>query len=141
MANSFYRPFICLDPKISLVNQMGQPCDNAGEWLDGEFFNDYITVDKNDKFRYDSVIYNQAHDMHPPLYFMILHTISSFFPDQFSWYFIFPLNIISLCVTQIFLYLLSYQLSKRRSVSLLVCFSYACSIVALFTFTFIRHYA
>lgn len=40
LANSFYRPFICLDPKISLVNQMGQPCDNAGEWLDGEFFND-----------------------------------------------------------------------------------------------------
>lgn len=141
LANSFYRPFIYLDPQIALVNQNGQPCDNAGEWLDGEFFNDYITVGENDKFRYDSVIYNQAHDMHPPLYFMILHTISSFFPGQFSWYFAFPINIISLCVTQIFLYLLAYELTQRRRLSLLVCLSYACSLMALFTFTFIRHYA
>ena len=88
LANGFYRPFITLQPGISLINKIGQECDNAGEWIDGEFFNDYITVDETDRFRYDSVVSNQAHDMHPPLYFAILHTISSFFPGSLRYFYI-----------------------------------------------------
>lgn len=39
------------------------------------------------RFNYANVWKNQAEDTHPPLYYMILHTVCSFFPGSFSrWY-------------------------------------------------------
>ncbi len=141
LSNSYYRPFLFLDPKISLTNEEGQRWDNAGKWLDGEFFGDYLTVQEDQRFRYDSVWFNQSKDMHPPLYYSVLHTICSFFPEQFSWYFAFSISVVCLCVTQIFLFLLAYEITRKRTVSLMVCALYACSVAALFTFTFIRQYS
>lgn len=48
-------------------------------WIDGETFRDYITVDSGDAFQYLSVYFNVKDDNHPPLHFMLLHTMSSFF--------------------------------------------------------------
>ena len=141
LSNSYYRPFLFLEPQISITNQDGQRYDNAGKWLDGEFFSDYLTVQEEQRFRYDAVWFNQSKDMHPPLYYSVLHTICSFFPEQFSWYFAFSISIVCLCVTQIFLFLLAYEITRKRTVSLMVCALYACSIAALFTFTFIRQYS
>ncbi|WP_026657082.1 glycosyltransferase family 39 protein [Butyrivibrio sp. AC2005] len=48
---------------------------------------DYVTVSKDNKFNYKSVWDNQGVDTHPPLYYAVLHTICSFFPESFSvWY-------------------------------------------------------
>ena len=46
-------------------------------WITGQQFHDYITVDKNDAFNYLSVYFNVKDDNHPPLHFMLLHTLSS----------------------------------------------------------------
>lgn len=46
-------------------------------WITGEQFQDYITVEKGDSFNYLSVYFNVKDDNHPPLHFMLLHTISS----------------------------------------------------------------
>ena len=46
-----------------------------------------MTVSKEHRFDYKNVWINQSHDVHPPLYYAILHTICSFFPEKFSvWY-------------------------------------------------------
>ncbi|MDF2567934.1 MAG: hypothetical protein K0R90_1390, partial [Oscillospiraceae bacterium] len=68
LSNSYYKPF---------------PTDR-NKWLDNSYFNDYLEVGKNDKFKYDSVYYNQGEDVHPPLFYFALHTISSFTPNSFS---------------------------------------------------------
>lgn len=47
-------------------------------WISGEQFEDYITVDE-DGFNYLSVYFNVKDDNHPPLHFMLLHTVSSIF--------------------------------------------------------------
>ncbi|MCI8528302.1 MAG: hypothetical protein HFH82_03980 [Lachnospiraceae bacterium] len=49
-------------------------------WISGEQFTDYVTVGKGDRFQYFSVYFNVKDDNHPPLHFMLLHTMSSFFP-------------------------------------------------------------
>lgn len=48
-------------------------------WITAEAFEDYITVDGRDAFNYLSVYFNVKDDNHPPLHFMLLHTMSSFF--------------------------------------------------------------
>lgn len=46
-------------------------------WITAKQFHDYITVDGTDAFNYLSVYFNVKDDNHPPLHFMLLHTISS----------------------------------------------------------------
>lgn len=48
-------------------------------WITGEQFRDYITVENRDAFQYLSVYFNVKDDNHPPLHFMLLHTVSSVF--------------------------------------------------------------
>lgn len=55
---------------------------------------EYLVIDKNDIFNYFSVYYNQAKDVHPPLFYFSVHFISSLFYGNFSKYIIFTLNLI-----------------------------------------------
>ncbi len=48
-------------------------------WITSQQFTDYITVDGSDAFNYLSVYFNVKDDNHPPLHFMLLHTVSSLF--------------------------------------------------------------
>ncbi len=48
---------------------------------------EYLTVRDTSRFDYKNVWRNQAEDVHPPLYYALLHTICSIFPGTFSkWY-------------------------------------------------------
>ena len=48
---------------------------------------DYMRVQNGERFAYKNVWKNQKNDVHPPLYYAVLHTICSFFPNTFSrWY-------------------------------------------------------
>lgn len=50
-------------------------------------FTDYMTVSPDSRFNYSNVWKNQANDVHPPMYYALLHTICSFFMGRFSvWY-------------------------------------------------------
>jgi len=65
-----------------------------GHWHPGSYFGDYVTVQKGEQFSYGNVWHNQTLDTSPPLYYALIHTICSFFPDSFSkWYGLIP-NII-----------------------------------------------
>ena len=71
LANSYYQPYIFMDDDLKTIN--------FGKWMDGQVLRNYITVQEGERFSYDSVISNMKKDMHPSLYFMVLHTICSFF--------------------------------------------------------------
>lgn len=59
----------------------------------GEFQKSFLTPSDDTKFNYGNVWRNQANDVHPPFYYIIIHTISSFFPDFFSKYIGISVNI------------------------------------------------
>lgn len=48
-------------------------------WIEREQFQNYLTTDGMDNFNYLSVYFNVKDDNHPPVHFMLLHTISSLF--------------------------------------------------------------
>ena len=50
-------------------------------------YSEYLCVEDGESFDYINVWKNQAADVHPPLYYAILHTICSVFCGEFSiWY-------------------------------------------------------
>lgn len=141
LANSYYQPFIYMKDGVFIDNMTVDDVINYNEWESGEVFKDYITVQPGERFAYGSVYHNQTLDHHPPLYYMLLHTVCSFFPNSFSLYYSFFLNCIFLIVTQVFLYKLSKLILKSEYAALLPCILYGAGTGALSTFVFLRQYS
>ena len=53
-------------------------------WITAEQFEQYLTVNEKDSFNYFSVYFNVNDDNHPPLHFMLLHTVSSLFKNKIN---------------------------------------------------------
>lgn len=134
LANGFYQPF------IESENVYSDDFQYVNKWFSGEVYKNYITVQEGQRFRYDSVWYNQSQDRHPPLFYTVLHTICSFFPDTFSFWFGFIPNLIYFAVTQIFLYKLARNILKSRYLALLFCLFWGFTSAAVNNTLFIRMY-
>ena len=95
LSNSYYTPFIKdATENGTLINAR----------LTREDFMNYLTVNKGEQFSFASVYYNQTQDAHPPLYYMFLHLISSFFPGSYSKWLGLSLNIVFYLITNLLLY-------------------------------------
>lgn len=140
-SNSHYRPFLALRDGIGILWYDDEDVINCEEWVSGEELRKYITVQEGERFAYDSVYYNNANDLHPPLFYMLLHTVCSFFPEKFSPWYGESLNLLFLAVTQVFLFLTIHKITKSEVTALAGCLLYGGSRGALLTFTFIRQYS
>ena len=131
-ANSFY--------KSQLYHDNEGKQTNLNEWVDSKVLNDYIEVSKGERFRFDSVYNNQIYDLSPPFHSMILHAICSAFPDTFSWWYSFAINIAAFVVCMIFLYKTAKVL-KNEKLGILCCLLYGVSLAARDTYIYLRMYA
>lgn len=133
LSNSYKYPF--------LYGSASYVPDNYDVWLTGDTFKNYIRTNEETRFRYDSVWSNQAEDLTPPLYYAILHTISSVDTGGFSWWYAFAINLVCFLITQVFLYLLSAKLSRSEFTALLVCAFWGFTLIVQSNFLFMRMYA
>lgn len=127
LANSYYDPHVYSNGKL----------DN---WVYGEYFKNYLEVLEGQQFKFDSVIYNQKNDVHPPLFYMVLHMVCSFFPNSFSkWYGIIP-NIFYFCICMFFLYRLGELLFDNSYRALIPVIAYGLCPGAISNVIYIRMY-
>ena len=63
-------------------------------WRSSDEANDYLTIQPKDALNYGMVYYNQSRDIHPPLFYFLVHTVSIFFMGHFSKYIIFSINLV-----------------------------------------------
>lgn len=124
LSNSYYKPVP----------------DDTEKWLDSSYFRDYLETNSQDKFSYGSVYYNQTQDVHPPLYYFLLHTICSCFPSTFTKWFGIGLNLLFLAGTSAILFFLSRLVLKSEWLALLVTAFWGFSIAAFSIGIFIRMY-
>lgn len=117
-------------------------------WITGEQFRDYITVGDEDAFNYLSVYFNVKDDNHPPLHFMLLHTVSSFFRGQAAPWMGCVINLAAVAVVLILLMklgvLLAAALGMERyswQAGLFCALLYGFSAGAVATVLLIRMYA
>lgn len=134
LANSTDGPYIYEDVKTGEDK-------NCNEWIDGSVLHDYITVQKGERFHYANVYYNLSEDMHPPLYFWVLHTICSFFPDQYSLWFGYAINMAGFIVMMIFLYKTMLLVTRKIWVSVATVAYFELTVGVLNMMTFVRMYA
>ena len=126
LANSNYKPFLSSD---------GSP-----EFVSSDYYNDYISATDSTKFNYGSVVSNQEHDVHPPLYYILLHTISSIFTGDFSKWFGLVLNLVFFTATLIIIFITARLLTKNKFLPIACVLLYGLSTGAIFTVTYIRMY-
>ncbi len=156
LANSYYQPYMGIPGDAEDLGHaqfvMGEDgnlrmdLEKSGlvdsyQWVPGSRFQEYLSVQPGQRFAYGSVIYNQSLDMHPPLYYLLLHTVCSLFPDSFSVWYAYVLNMLFLIGVQIFLFLTAREISRSSVAALLSCVLYGGSAGALNTFMFLRQYS
>ncbi|MCH5343118.1 MAG: hypothetical protein J1E64_03690 [Acetatifactor sp.] len=117
-------------------------------WIDRQTFVDYITVGKDDAFNYLSVYFNVKDDNHPPLHFMLLHTVSSVFQGQTEAWMGCIINLAAVMAVMVLLMKLGNGLAgelglgKYQRVAGILCAAcYGLSSGALATVLLIRMYA
>ncbi len=115
--------------------------NNCLEWLDSDILRDYISVDKSEIFSFREIYDNAASDLNPPLHYMLLHIICSFFPGQWSKWFCFIINITFFIIGQFFLYKLTNDITKNTVASYAVLTLYGFGIGIINITSFLRIYA
>lgn len=60
---------------------------------------EYMTVEKGEEFQFSNVWANQAQDVHPPLYYSIIHFLSSLYSGKFTKWIAGGVNILFMLLT------------------------------------------
>lgn len=86
--------------------------ENGVPYEGDSIFLDYLAPDKSERFDYSIVWDNQAADVHPPLYYALIHTICSFSPNAFNKWAALSLNIVLLIVVDLLVFFIAKLLLR-----------------------------
>ena len=109
-------------------------------WLDTQTMTDECVVLPGEGFRYQLVHTVQSWDVHPPLYYDLLHTVCSLVPGVFSKWTGIGLNLAAYVLCFFLLLALCRQLRLPRRISLLILLVWAIHPMTVSAAMFIRMY-
>lgn len=110
------------------------------QWHSGEDFKNYVTVQEGERFKYGNAYKNQVCDVHPPMYYFLLHTVCSFFPDTFSKWYAASLNLFLYSLSILVLFLIGQRVLKSDKKALLAAAVWALSRGGISNAAFFRMY-
>lgn len=99
-----------------------------------------MTVQDGQKFNYANVWEKQKADVHPPFYYVIIHTVSSLFPGKFSKWFAGGVNIFFALLTLFMLRKIIYKLTESEIAKFMGTCCFIFSAGGLSAMTFFRMY-
>lgn len=109
-------------------------------WIDKNYYLDFLATHDNTRFSLGSVLYNQTQDVHPPLYYVFIHILSSLLPDVFSKWLGLSLNLFFYIGTILLVVYLTKRITNSSTTGLFSGIFWAFSIAAMSTYNFIRMY-
>ena len=113
-----------------------------GSWNSPEDFNEYLAVSENDRFDYAQVYENQIIDAsHPPFYYALVHTVCSLFPNVFSKWLAYSINVLAMVGILILLFKIGKKVTGNNLYALIASGAYALSIACITTTIYLRMYA
>lgn len=110
-------------------------------WMSGQAYRDYLSASDSNRFNFASVYYNQRGDVHPPLFYILLHTVCSFAVGVFSKWFGIAVNTAAILAAVFLLYKIASRHFGGKAVGLIAASVYGLSIGAVSAAVFIRMYA
>lgn len=109
-------------------------------WLSAHILRENYVVEEYDRFNYVGVYHHQRYDVHPPLYYFLVHTISSLFVGQYSIFYTLAINFVVLLISDILLVRLFQELYGKKGYALVPLVLLSSLDVMLFLFTWARMY-
>lgn len=119
--------------------------DFYNNWHNKEYYDEYLSVQKDEIGNYKQVYENQKNDVHPPFYYLLLRIGMEFTAGQYSKWPGLILNITIYAVVTVFLYVITQKLlaeekySKEKS--LIVTFVSALTLASISNVIYTRMYA
>lgn len=101
---------------------------------------DYMQVQKGERFDYTSVWDNQTNDVHPPFYYVILHTICSIFPNTYSKWYAGSINIVFAMLTLFVMRKIISLLTNDKYIKEILSFSFILMTGILLAVSYFRMY-
>ncbi len=119
--------------------------DFYNTWHNKEYYEDYLTVNDNERNNFLPVYENQKNDVHPPLYYFVLRTAMGFNLDSYSKWSGIIVNIIIYVFITIFMYLiikkLLYGVDKYKEKSAILALISSLTLSSINNAIYIRMYA
>lgn len=112
-----------------------------GTYLEREDITKDFYVKDGEEFNYSYVVTLQGYDVHPPVYYLILHTICSFTKGVFSYWQGLFANILFLSVAIVFIFLSLYEITGNSVVSFVISMFVGINTGNISNGMFIRMYA
>lgn len=109
-------------------------------WVRPDFWHRLIVVDSMNTFDYGSVWYNQAHDVLPPFFYAVVHTVASFFPLEFSIWFVLGPNLVFFIATQFVILAIAVKLFGRSWQALMPSIIYGFTLGGINSVLYFRMY-
>ena len=110
------------------------------KWKDPEIAKDYLTLKGwKEAINYPAVYYNQSKDVHPPLFYFLVHTVQILFYGKFSKYIVFVINMCFMILSLITIKKIFEKMDKEYLAIPAMIF-YGFSIGAISTIVFARMY-
>jgi len=109
-------------------------------WVKKDYFLNYLEVKSGTPFSLKAPYWNQTNDVHPPLYYVILHIACCLFRDSYSKWIGIGVNFIFLLLTDVCIYKIGMRLSRDWRISLLIAAVWSFSAAGMNTALFIRMY-
>lgn len=110
-------------------------------WHNKEYYEDYLTVNSDEKGEYWQVYENQKNDVHPPLYYLLLRIAMGFSIDHYSKWPGIIINIIIYEFITVFIYLILEKIFKSKEKAIILAFLSSITIASLTNVIYIRMYA
>ncbi|UOQ87041.1 hypothetical protein [Gracilibacillus salinarum] len=106
----------------------------------GMYQEQFLTTTEESNFDYEQVWQNQANDVHPPFYYVLIHTISSFMPGEFSKYIGIAVNMFFNGLIILLLFKFSMLLTNNRNIAYITSLFWAVNPGVISDMMFIRMY-
>lgn len=110
------------------------------EWVSSQDIKGYLFVDEGEEFDFSSVLYNQKKDVHPPLYYMLIHLLCSFTPDEVLMIHGTIINVMFLVAANVILWVMGGELFKSEYERLIPSFVLCLSLSAVELYSYDRMY-
>lgn len=122
------------------IDDIYEEFPNNNGWIDAHILKENYVVEKYDRFNYGAVYHHQRHDVHPPLYYFAVHTVSSLFPGVYSNMFTMGINLAALFLVDLLMISLFRMLYDSSGYSLVPLFFLISMETMRFLFTWARMY-
>lgn len=119
--------------------------DFYNTWHNKEYYEDYLSVQEDEKGQYSQVYENQKNDVHPPLYYLFLRIAMGFSNNGYSKWPGIIVNILIFVFITILTYLILQKIlsneEKSKEKSIILTFATALTMASLTNVIYIRMYA